>query len=943
MEEDRKALGATRFFCSLVLGLGLMVGLFWVLTLGSPVEAQPVHTGSSVDRTNDAFRDQRQRGGPVKLASASARTLAGEVSGQRLSRDASFRTLGRTHSAGSRNRNTAVVEPPAADLWVETVIRGDLSSIENVITYCITYGNDGTLAAQDVALTDTLPLSMTHLQRSGGSTTTLANGTVVWQLGTVPPGSGGKLLVGARVKGSVSTGTVFTNTVEAATTTPELDYANNLAMTTLGPPLVACVPWAGDQPHRVWSGLTTILKGTARGYGLTSFEWNPGNGSLPITGTVPNGYAISARQTYSAALGTIYTATLTVWGAFGWSDTDTYTVQVFTPTHGIKVDVAVDEALWYIHRTARRYQFRGVPRVTWDIGKYYVAMNASAIQAFQLQGHLPNGDPREDPYVEDVQGGWNTLFTYAKPDILTVQSAGNPDSDGDGIGIGIYASDEAAIYESGLAMLALATTGSPDPVARTGPPTYVRGQTYYSITQDMADWFAWGQNDTWSGEARGGWRYQPNSGESDNSNTQFPVLGLAAAEHNWGIVVPTWVKNELRNYWLAYTQDASGGFGYMGPGDWINVGKTGAGTMDLAWTGVPVTDTRIASAAQFIEAHWDDEPDGDWNGNVGEFYAMYAVKKGSQLAGIHNYGPHVWDYEYSFYLVEVQQPGGGIDGAGNMRGYPTTMNTAWAVMILSPGLYQALPVPAIPPFLRGGAGPEWDKVRFDATASYHTDPDRRIVLFEWDFGDGSPVVTTTSSITTHTYPTRGVYLATLTVWDDAGNRTTAAIQVSITGPGYHPPVADPDGPYDGRIGQEIILDGSGSHDPDEWMGDSVVLYEWNITGDAFYTTTESTLAYTGTVSGTFPITLRVLDQGLGYGPDSPRWSEPATTTVTISREVPTPTAVPPTDTPAVTTTKEPHPEPDGRAKPLVLALALAILAIIVVSVIVARAFKRSGD
>ena len=121
---------------------------------------------------------------------------------------------------------------------------------------------------------------------------------------------------------------------------------------------------------------------------------------------------------------------------------------------------------------------------------------------------------------------------------------------------------------------------------------------------------------------------------------------------------------------------------------------------------------------------------------------MYAVKKGSQLAGIHSYGPHIWDYEYSSYLVAAQRLDGSLDDAGGMRGR-STMNTAWAIMILSPGLYRPLPVPAIPPFLRGGGGPEWDKIRFDASASYHTDPDRKIVLFEWDFGDASPVVTTT--------------------------------------------------------------------------------------------------------------------------------------------------------------------------------------------------------
>jgi hypothetical protein len=275
---------------------------------------------------------------------------------------------------------------------------------------------------------------------------------------------------------------------------------------------------------------------------------------------------------------------------------------------------------------------------------------------------------------------------------------------------------------------------------------------------------------------------------------------LAAAEDNWGIVAPTWVKDELRDYWLAYTQDSSGGFGYSGPGDWNNVGKTGAGIMDLAWTGVPVTDTRITRAARFIKNHWDDVPDGNWNGNLGEFYAMYAVKKGSQLAGIHQYGDHIWDHEYASYLVDVQRPDGSFDGAGNLAGWQP-MNTSWAVMILSPGLYGALPVPVIAPIHYGGIGPSWDdgRVRFDASESYHTDPDGEIVLFEWDFGDGSPVVTTPGSTTIHTYPTRDTYLATLTVWDDAGNSASKATQVNVTAPDV-PPVSDPGGPYTAEPG-----------------------------------------------------------------------------------------------------------------------------------------------
>jgi len=844
----------------------------------------------------------------------------------------------------NRHQRITITRLRAADLRVDITAEGD-PSIENGIIYRITYHNGGTLAAQNVIVTNTLPASLTHLWHSDEPVATLADGamrmstSVVWRLGALQPISGGQLVVGAQVSGMVPAGAVFTNTVETSTSTPELDYDNNRVVTLVGPPRAICVPWAGGLPHRVWSGLATTLKGTAKSARLTSFEWDPGDGSPAIAGTVDGPYVIEAHHAYSAALGTVYTAMLTVRDTFGWSDTDTYVVQVFSPTHGIQVDAAVDEALWYIHKAALRDESDVLPSVRWSASGHGVADTASAVQAFQVQGHLAGGDPWEDPYVEDVQHGWNALFTYARPYTITWQPAGNPDSDGDGIGIGIYDSNDTATYEAGLALMALASSGAPDRVARTGPPVYVRGQTYYSITQDVADWFAWGQNDASSGWARGGWGYQPNSGDSDNSNTQFPVLGLAAAEHNWGITVPKWVKNELRDRWLAYTQGSSGGFGYGGPDDWNNVGKTGAGIMDLTWTGVPATDARIVRASGFIEQHWEDRPARDWNGNIGQFYAMYAVKKGSQLANIHQYGSHVWDNEYAAYLTSKQRLDGRFDDAGDMGGWQP-MNTAWGVLILSPGLYRALPVPVISPLLTGGPGPQWAEVRFDASDSYHTDPNRTIAFFEWDFGDSSPVVTATSAITTHTYPTRGLYLATLTVWDDAGNYAIGASQVNITGPGYHPPVADAGGPYSGRAGQEIVLDGSDSSDPDEWMGDSVVLYEWNVAGSEFYTTSVPTLAYSGTVAGTFPVALRVQDRGAGDGPDMPQWSEPAATTLTVVEEAtPEPTLTPTAVRPTPTATPEPPPGFLGK-RPILALVGASLVVIVVVFLLVIRAVKR---
>ena len=71
-------------------------------------------------------------------------------------------------------------------------------------------------------------------------------------------------------------------------------------------------------------------------------------------------------------------------------------------------------------------------------------------------------------------------------------------------------------------------------------------------------------------------------------------------------------------------------------------------------------------------------------------------------------------------------------------------------------------------------------VTFDASASY--DPDGSIVTYEWNFGDGSPVVRTTESVVTHTYAvTRAhVFGWSVTVIDDAGvsDATGAAIRIT---------------------------------------------------------------------------------------------------------------------------------------------------------------------
>jgi parallel beta-helix repeat protein len=86
------------------------------------------------------------------------------------------------------------------------------------------------------------------------------------------------------------------------------------------------------------------------------------------------------------------------------------------------------------------------------------------------------------------------------------------------------------------------------------------------------------------------------------------------------------------------------------------------------------------------------------------------------------------------------------------------------------------------------------------------------------------------------------------------------------------PVADSGGPYSGRIGQVINMNGSGSRDPDG----SIIFYRWNF-GDGSSEILDRTPKHTYNDPGTYTVTLTVVD-------NSGR-SEIANTTATISGDM----------------------------------------------------------
>ena len=87
-----------------------------------------------------------------------------------------------------------------------------------------------------------------------------------------------------------------------------------------------------------------------------------------------------------------------------------------------------------------------------------------------------------------------------------------------------------------------------------------------------------------------------------------------------------------------------------------------------------------------------------------------------------------------------------------------------------------MPAPTVAAFTFSPVTPEvLQVVNFNASTSM-PGTNRHIVSYSWDFGDGE---SKTGVTTTHDYVISGVYLVTLTVVDDAGQKATSSQPVTV--------------------------------------------------------------------------------------------------------------------------------------------------------------------
>src|SRR5262249_34368129 len=78
------------------------------------------------------------------------------------------------------------------------------------------------------------------------------------------------------------------------------------------------------------------------------------------------------------------------------------------------VNIAIDEGLWYLHTSMRRYVSGTANEGDWMSGCSFTclgawSLTATNIQAFEVNNHLESG-PAADPYTDDVARGLKAIF-----------------------------------------------------------------------------------------------------------------------------------------------------------------------------------------------------------------------------------------------------------------------------------------------------------------------------------------------------------------------------------------------------------------------------------------------------------------------------------------------------------------------------------------------------
>jgi hypothetical protein len=363
--------------------------------------------------------------------------------------------------------------------------------------------------------------------------------------------------------------------------------------------------------------------------------------------------------------------------------------------------IAIDKGLAYLATTQQ-------PNGSWAYGSYPVAGTAAALLAFADQYYKPTGWNLQD-YSTVVTNATNYLLNNAQK--LNFNSAnwwGFNGTNNSGYGIQWNYNGEET-YQTGMVISALARVvynpygnGKPalkSPSSPTGVVINGSNLTYSNLLQSSVDSFVWGQTGTGS-DRYGGWRYFPNQGDSDMSTTQWPVADFMFVQGVPGVAVNNGPTNELKTAlqaWITACQYTSGsnqgGVDYQPNFGLITVTHAGGFLLSNKYAG---GGGDLDAALTWLNANWktlgpSGTPWGDFGGNFGNPYAMWAVYKGlAETVGLTDPQHKInnlldpnqanWWEDYCEWLVNHQNGNGSWNGGAY---WTDPLSTAWDINILN--------------------------------------------------------------------------------------------------------------------------------------------------------------------------------------------------------------------------------------------------------------------
>jgi Domain of unknown function (DUF4159) len=225
-----------------------------------------------------------------------------------------------------------------------------------------------------------------------------------------------------------------------------------------------------------------------------------------------------------------------------------------------------------------------------------------------------------------------------------------------------------------------------------------------------------------------GWSYQMGGTDSDNSNTQYALLGLHEGKAAGARIDPkAW--EEIREYYTRHTEDNQGrvlsyvNWGYKNgnspiptmtasalcgmviAGMDLNAGRETLrpdGTADRC--GVYEEDEHLANALKLIGRQMPHSPQ-DFNSMPHTYYYLYSIERAGRLSGQRFLGGVDWYRLGCRYLVDRQNK---ADGSWLGEGH-SIIATSFALLFLAKGR-----TPVLMSKLVHGPGQDWNNDRNDA-------------------------------------------------------------------------------------------------------------------------------------------------------------------------------------------------------------------------------------